>query len=429
MDQIEVTPLQEVVDDLSARLGLPVLLDDRDLQPLAYSSQIGHLDAVRTASILRRGAPQAVREALLRQGIAAAEEPLHLRGDPGLEMEARVCVPIAGAGGRFGYIWIIEEQRLSDEQLLAATEAAARARAILETAAAVAAERAARDDALLRALVHGEGGAEELAARLERARLLRSRPLALCVAALAGSDGDHERAWLRAGLGRFRRRASEGLTLCGEVDGLDVCVAAVHDSALRAGGGEAGELLRAAVEQVAPPPGTAVVVGEGPAFSDLADAPAAFRRARAALRTAQAQAGEPASPDARPGASPARDGGRRSPAPRADASPAPAGGRVVRWDALGVDRLLALLPPHELLADLPPGVAALLAPEHATLRRTLEAYLDRAGDVKATAEALQLHRTGLYHRLHRIEQLAGIDLHSGEDRLLCQLALRVAKLA
>ncbi len=416
MDQIEVTPLQEVVDDLSARLGLPVLLDDRDLQPLAYSSQVGHLDAVRTASILRRGAPQAVRDALLRQGIAAAEEPLHLRGDPGLEMEARVCVPIAGAGGRFGYIWIIEEQRLSDAQLLAATEAARtgardprggrgdrrRARRARRRPPARARPRRGRGRG-----AGGAAGAGAAAAQPARWRCASRRSPAAtattsapgCAPASAASD----------------RRVSEGLALCGEVDGLDLCVAAVHDSALRAGGGEVGELLRAAVEQVAPPPGTADRRRRGAGLRRAGRRPGRLPpRAAAALRAAQAQAGEP---------------GARADVPRPDAPPAPSTGHVARWDALGADRLLALLPPHELLADLPPGVAALLAPEHATLRLTLEAYLDRAGDVKATAEALQLHRTGLYHRLHRIEQLAGIDLHSGEDRLLCQLALRVAKLA
>jgi len=62
------------------------------------------------------------------------------------------------------------------------------------------------------------------------------------------------------------------------------------------------------------------------------------------------------------------------------------------------------------------------------LVRTLEAYLDHAGNVKATAAALSLHRGGLYYRLRRIEELAEVNLHDGEDRLLCHLALRLARL-
>ena len=56
--------LQEIVDALSVRLGRPVLVDDVDLRPLAYSSQFGELDSVRTASILGRTAPDAARDAL-----------------------------------------------------------------------------------------------------------------------------------------------------------------------------------------------------------------------------------------------------------------------------------------------------------------------------------------------------------------------------
>ena len=59
---------------------------------------------------------------------------------------------------------------------------------------------------------------------------------------------------------------------------------------------------------------------------------------------------------------------------------------------------------------------------------TLETYLDHAGDVKRTAAELWLHRTSLYYRLRRIEEVAGVDLNRGEDRLLCHVALRLARL-
>ena len=59
---------------------------------------------------------------------------------------------------------------------------------------------------------------------------------------------------------------------------------------------------------------------------------------------------------------------------------------------------------------------------------TLETYLDHAGDVKSTAAELWLHRTSLYYRLRRIEEVAGVDLNRGEDRLLCHVALRLARL-
>jgi DNA-binding PucR family transcriptional regulator len=59
---------------------------------------------------------------------------------------------------------------------------------------------------------------------------------------------------------------------------------------------------------------------------------------------------------------------------------------------------------------------------------TLEAYLDRAGDAQAAAAALFVHRTTLYHRLRRIERIAGVDLRDGDDRLLLHMALRLRAL-
>ena len=50
--------LQEIVDALSLSLSRPVLIDDAELRPLAYSTQFGELDQVRTASILGRLAPE-----------------------------------------------------------------------------------------------------------------------------------------------------------------------------------------------------------------------------------------------------------------------------------------------------------------------------------------------------------------------------------
>lgn len=60
---------------------------------------------------------------------------------------------------------------------------------------------------------------------------------------------------------------------------------------------------------------------------------------------------------------------------------------------------------------------------------TLERYLDSGCDARATAERLHLHRTSLYYRLGRIEELTGRDLSAGPDRLELHLALKLARLA
>ncbi|MQT00454.1 helix-turn-helix domain-containing protein, partial [Streptomyces jumonjinensis] len=54
--------------------------------------------------------------------------------------------------------------------------------------------------------------------------------------------------------------------------------------------------------------------------------------------------------------------------------------------------------------------------------------LDCAGQAGRTASALGVHRQTLYYRLSRVEQLTGLDLADGEDRLLLHMALKAARL-
>ena len=62
------------------------------------------------------------------------------------------------------------------------------------------------------------------------------------------------------------------------------------------------------------------------------------------------------------------------------------------------------------------------------LARTAETFLDCAGQAGRTAAELGIHRQTLYYRLSRVEQLTGLDLDDGEDRLLLHMALKGARL-
>lgn len=88
--------------------------------------------------------------------------------------------------------------------------------------------------------------------------------------------------------------------------------------------------------------------------------------------------------------------------------------------------LTALPRPPESAPD--PAVRPLLAPSHAELARTAEVFLDRAGQASRTAAELGIHRQTLYYRLGRVQQLTGLDLNDGEDRLLLHMALKQARL-
>ncbi|WP_454342999.1 PucR family transcriptional regulator [Streptomyces canus] len=103
----------------------------------------------------------------------------------------------------------------------------------------------------------------------------------------------------------------------------------------------------------------------------------------------------------------------------------PGFGPVAEWSRIGPYRLLTALPPE---AAHDPAVRPLLSPAHRELARTAEVYLDCAGQAGRTAAELGIHRQTLYYRLSRVEQLTGLDLDDGEDRLLLHMALKAARL-
>ncbi len=65
---------------------------------------------------------------------------------------------------------------------------------------------------------------------------------------------------------------------------------------------------------------------------------------------------------------------------------------------------------------------------HGRLWETLTSYLDHAGSSPATAAALHIYRTSLYYRLHQIQDITGLDLDKGNDRLFLHLGIRLAGL-
>ncbi|WP_435846509.1 PucR family transcriptional regulator, partial [Streptomyces fradiae] len=100
-------------------------------------------------------------------------------------------------------------------------------------------------------------------------------------------------------------------------------------------------------------------------------------------------------------------------------------GPVAPWASIGPYRLLTALP-GEAADD--PAVRPLLGRAHAELARTAEVFLDHAGQAGRAAAALGIHRQTLYYRLSRVEQLTGLDLDDGEDRLLLHLSLKARRL-
>lgn len=87
-----------------------------------------------------------------------------------------------------------------------------------------------------------------------------------------------------------------------------------------------------------------------------------------------------------------------------------------------------------LLRSEPILIAGLLDPlitydqEHGSdYIRTLSAYLDCFGDVRATADRLHIHPNSLRYRIRRIADLAGLDLADADLRLVVQIGLAAGR--
>lgn len=373
--------LQALVDALSLSLERPVLLDDPDLRPLAYSRQWGEIDPVRSESIMRRGASPAVRRALQAQGIAQAQGVLRTRPEPQIAMEERVCAPIRRGANVLGYLWLLDaHHELDDGQLERIAAAARRAAQVLDAPV----RRPADEGALVERLTSSSRPEREAAAEeVRRRHLLPDRPLVLCVEVPTVNGAD-----ALALAQRMAGRLSPGhvlLATVGDEVALlvsleDPVVAVLDEDAI------AGWLVDAADGEA--------IVGQSAAAAGLDGVADAWAQAQVALRVARSRDGD--------------------------------GPRQAAWSRLGAERLIAQLPPSAV-RDVPDRLARLLRDEP-LLAETLAAFLDSAGDVKATASALNLHRSGLYYRLHRVEELTGLRMDDGDDRLVAHIALRLARL-
>ncbi|GHH51770.1 PucR family transcriptional regulator [Streptomyces candidus] len=398
---------QDLVDEISALLGAPATLEDRDFRLIAFGAHdgddAGAMDPVRTRSILTRRSTAEVRAWFERFGIATATGPVRIPADPGAGvLRARLCLPVRHRGTVFGYVWLLAgdapvptlpHTELADADLDAAMAVCAR------TGAQLADEARARADLgpHLNTLLTSDSEDRREAALATLTGPLGAGPCTLLCAA----------PWTAPLPGLRTMPGASALTLV-PVPGaagprLAVLVRLGAGADLGPAGAAAKALLASAPgaapatahTATASPASVPAAVGIGTAARTLADLPAAWREASAAARAALAR---------------------------------PHLGPVAEWSAIGPYRLLAALPDSGPGHPVDPAVAPLLSPAHTELARTAEVFLDCAGQAGRTATALSIHRQTLYYRLSRVEQLTGLDLHDGEDRLLLHMSLKAARL-
>ncbi|MET9470123.1 helix-turn-helix domain-containing protein [Streptomyces sp. NPDC006544] len=406
---------QDLVDEISALLGAPATLENRDFRLIAFGAHDSDsdgselvLDPVRTRSILTRQSTAAVRSWFEGFGIARAIGPVRIPAAPEAGvLRGRICLPARHHGIVQGYVWLLDQEPSPDAGALAAAmevaqrigvllaeEARAGAGLSREFLAVLTAGRGRQQDMAVAALRMALGPGEE---GLHAAVCVSPWPgeapasvpgaAAVCVVPRPGAGEEEPGSGARgpdgpAGPGR------RSLAVLIRMRGTDPLAPAMTAIARLMPRGAAGPGATAS--------GAAGAAGATAGVSDpvraLAGLPAAWQQAVAAARAAGAR---------------------------------PRLGPVAQWSAIGPYRMLASMA-EEALDD--PAARALLGPAHPELARTAEVFLDCAGQAGRAAAVLGIHRQTLYYRLARVEQLTGLDLDEGEDRLLLHMSLKAARL-
>jgi hypothetical protein len=387
---------QELVDEISALLGAPATLENRDFELLAFGAydseeelDASALDPVRTRSILTRRSTAAVRTWFEGFGITRATAPVRIPPTPEAGVyRGRICLPVRHRGVVLGYVWLLDDEPgPTERQLGAAMEVAARIGALLADEAQHGADLSRE----LRAVLTSERGWQHDMAVAELRTALGPRADTLhtvvCVAPWP-SAGPDDAPSVRTIPGATAVCAVPWGTTA---HALGLLVRLRAPDVLTPATSSAGRLLEGARGGPANAD-SEVAAGVAAPRSGLAELGAAWREASAAARAALAE---------------------------------PRLGPIAEWASIGPYRLLTSLPP-ESAHD--PVVRTLLSPAHRELARTAEVYLDCAGQAGRTAAELGIHRQTLYYRLSRVEQLTGLDLDDGEDRLLLHMALKGARL-
>ncbi|ATW52844.1 helix-turn-helix domain-containing protein [Streptomyces peucetius] len=414
---------QDLVDEISALLATPATLENRDFGLIAFGAHDSDddtaMDPVRTRSILTRKSTPAVRAWFEGFGITRATGPVRIpaASEAGVYRD-RICLPVRHRGVALGYVWLLDaDPGPSAAQLAAAMEVADRIGILLADE-----ERAGADlSRELRAVLTADRGWQydmavtelgtELGADAEGLHLL------VCVTPWTAEDAPSMRA------------------LPGTAALCTVPLPSPGPEGAGTPPGSAGVVPAEAAASPAGPIAVAALVRLRSAGNPApAETVAARLRYAAAGRTSDAPDSGAAGPWAGAAAglaTPRRGLGALGSAWREAVSAARAAraearlGPVAHWGALGAYRLLTALPARA--AD-DAAVRELLAPSHTELARTAEVFLDCAGQAGRTAATLGIHRQTLYYRLSRVEQLTGLDLDDGEDRLLLHMALKSVRL-
>lgn len=388
--------LQALAENLAGQLRAPVLIEDEEQRVVAYSAHDNPVDDIRRDSILSRQTPPAAAGWYREFGLAQSDSPVRVPGDSEKQILGRLCVPIRHRGCLCGYLWLIDDDAMLPDTLVGLAEKAAEQAGPLMSDNLLVERLAA--GALSRLLSPSDVRRAEGARYFDAAGTLAPPGDLVAIVVQPARPSQQMTAAIAASLRNITRRRQSSQVVGWATTDHGVLVTRDWPDAAASGPALAREVRRDLQLRLRPAePEALVVAGIGDPVADFAGAHHSYRQARLAARVALS---------------------------------VPSTGPVARWQELGAFRTLAGLSGGEsAAAAIDPRLALLLSKADTSIVATLETYLDLAGDMKATAERLHLHRGTVYYRLQKAAEIAGISLHSGQDRLAAHLGLKLARLS
>lgn len=395
--------LQQIIDDLAERLGRPTVLEDHSLRLIAYSAHDQAIDDVRESSILQRHATPEVAAWLTDLGVRQARRPIRVPANRELHMLPRVCIPVVHDQHVLAHLWFIDaDETMGGDEIELCGPWVEQLAVLLHREQMGGALASARLSEALETVLSASSGATEAARGLLDAGDF-SAPDGIVVAVIQvhpgdlGSSPDVERALAESMSVHWRSsRRLQALSLIRRDHGV-LLVASPDDdnSRLTNWVSSLRDTVDAQLGKI--DSRLSAVAGIGGHRERFEEASHSFREARMAVAAATAFSGI---------------------------------GDTIQWSRLGVGQVLVKLAmAGEDTPVVHPGLYRLLrTPESLPLVETLETYLDVAGNVQLTSKRLNLHRTSLYYRLQRVEELAGTDLKDGMERLALHFTLKVARM-
>jgi purine catabolism regulator len=390
--------LESLASALAKILERSITIEDAAFRVLA-AHQEGEVDPARERSVRLNRTPDELATALLESGIydhlAEGMAPLRVPPLPALGMTMeRFVAPIMVDREIHGYIWIIAGQRpLTELDELAIGHGATVAALILFKEKSVReAEESLRGD-FFEQLLRGPDDSASFSEKARRLNFHLDQPHQILFVQGQGSArgadpylSEAVQEWFRAGRGPF--------LVIGREEGVVVLI----ESRETTTGEKCARELTASLNQ----PGRHILVGVGGVFEigpGNTGAQRSYEQAREAARVGMAL------------------GGKQG---------------ALSFDQLGLLHWLYHLPSDlaedNLYLEHILGLAAHDRERHTDLVKTLEAYLDRGGAHKETAQDLYIHRNTLSHRLERIETLCSVSLRDPLTRLQLHAALKMYRL-